>query len=544
MDFTINRFKGSVPRLADHLATLGSASVAIDCDFSSGNLDSFREPMAYRRVTEGTQSTYQHECCWHDFSGCVDLAYGSVTCKQAFVTGVGDYPLVLTLDEGPDGECLVKERRLGLPCPSTAPSATPGALNDSAPKDVEGRSYSYQYINAAGERSQLSPGSAAQNIRDGQTVVVSGWPVPDPAYDVTKVAIYRSVSGYMTGREVANKSESAWMLVAEISVNDVAYVDSKWNVDLNLAAEETVVMPPPDGLRGIVWIESMNCLMGFVGNRIYASENNSYHNWPYYYDLDDSVCALVENNGIVYVATDGRPYVLAGTAGCENAGCRRIVRLPGAFPMVGCGNRRMSKCGTGAVYPSHKGLVMLSGESAPALLTWPLYSEKEWQALRPQTVTPIEVSGKLFVFAEGGSFYMSISQGAEQGWQLDFHCGLSDRNVTDAFVSRQGDFYIVKDGIQYLWNRGRKKRPHYFKAQELVTNAPVGWGAGHIYFKHGTENVKIELDGKTVLDREVLSSRVFRLPMYAIGSRMFVTLTGTGTVSLISIATSMQDLRS
>ena len=117
MDFTINRFKGSVPRLADHLGQKTGASLAIDCDFSSGCLDSFREPSPYRTVAEGTKATFQHECCWHDFKGCVDMAYGSVTCKQAFVTGAEDYPLVLTVSTDDEGNCVTKTRRLGLPCP-------------------------------------------------------------------------------------------------------------------------------------------------------------------------------------------------------------------------------------------------------------------------------------------------------------------------------------------------------------------------------------------------------------------------------------------
>lgn len=544
MDFTINRFKGSVPRLADHLGQKTGASLAIDCDFSSGCLDSFREPSPYRTVAEGTKATFQHECCWHDFKGCVDMSYGSVTCKQAFVTGVEDYPLVLTVSTDDEGNCVTKTRRLGLPCPHTAPSVYVSDLNDSAEKDIDGRSYCYQYVNEAGERSQLSPGSQAINMRDGQTAVISGWPVPEEEYGIVKVAIFRAVAAYQKGNESSNTSEAAWMFVGETDVNAVSYTDKAWNADLAIASQDAVVLPPPDGLRGIVWVESMNCLFGFVGNRIYASENNQYHNWPHYYDLDDNVCGLVESNGIIYVATDGRPYVISGVANCTNAGTRKIVRLPGHLPMVGCGNRRMAKCRAGAVYPSHKGLVLLSGERPPVLLTWPLYSDKDWQALRPQTITPVEVDGKLYVFGEGGSFYMQMSSGPETGWDLDFHCSLSDTGVTDAFVSRQGDFYIVKNGIQYLWNRGAKKRPHVFRSVEAVAQSPVGWGAGHLYFTGGTEKIKIELDGRTVLDRDVLSSRVFRLPMYSAGTRMFVTLSGTGRVSLVSIATAMHDLRS
>ncbi|MCM1516213.1 MAG: hypothetical protein NC080_07385 [Paraprevotella sp.] len=544
MNFTINRFSGSIPRLADHLAQTGSASVAVDCDFSSGRLASFREPAPYRKTAPNTKATFLQECCWHDFEGCVDLAYGSVTCKQCFVTGLEEYPVVLSVSDNGSAECSVEGRRLGIPCPTSAPSVFPGAVNDAAIKDVEGRSYAYQYINSVGERSGLSPGSSSQNLKDGQTVVVSGWKLPGNEYDISTIAIYRTVSSYVTGNEQSNGSTTVWMLVAEVPASTVSYSDSKRNVDLSIALTEDLVVPPPNGLRGIIWVESMNCLMGFIGNRVYASENGSYHNWPYYYDLDDNVCALCESNGLVYVATDGRPYVLAGAVDCDNAGCREIIRLPGSFPMVGCGNRRMAKCRAGAVYPSHNGLILLAGRSAPVILTWSLYSEREWQELKPQTLTPVEVSGKLYVFGEGGSFYMTMASSAEQGWGLDFHCSLSDKNVTDAFVTRQGDFYVVKDGIQYLWNRGNRLRPHSYVSREAVADAPVGWGAGNIFFTSGTESVRITLDDRIILDREVLSSRVFRLPMYAIGQRMKVELYGTGDVSLLSIASSMKDLRS
>lgn len=542
MNVTITKFSGSSPRVADHLVPKGSASEAVDCDFSTGDLDSFREPLPYREVSEGTKFTYQHECCWHDFMTCVDLAYGSITCKDVFVTGAEDYPVALTVSTDKDGNCLVKQRRLGVLCPTNAPSVIVGSPNKTSPKDVDGRTYAYQYINSVGERSQLSPGSMAQNVRDGQTCIISGWIVPSEEWDVTTIAIYRSVPMHMKGNENENPGNTSWMLVDEIPVTDTVYTDSKWNVDLLYAAEETMVLPPPEGLRGIIWIESTNSLMGYVGNRIYASENNQYHNWPYYYDLDDNVCGLVENGGVVYVATDGNPYVLAGKVGCDNQGCRDITRLHGSFPMVGCGNRRMAKCSAGAVYPSHKGLILLSGKTAPTILTWPLYTETQWQALRPHTAIPVEVGGKLFVFAEGGSFYMTLQTGSEKGWTLDSHCSLSDKNVTDAFVSRQGDFYIVKHGVQMLWNRGAARRPHKFRTTEIITNAPVGWAAGNLIFKLGMENVKIELDDRIVMNREVLSSRVFRLPMYAMGQRMVVTLTGTGKVSLMSIATSMKDL--
>lgn len=537
-DFTINNFKGSVPRLAEHLLQTGVANIARDCKLQSGRLDSFREPLLSRVPVEDTLTTYLHDCCWLDFDKCVDIAVGPVTCHKIFVTGLRDYPVELSTS-GED--CVVSERRLGLPCPERVPSVMPGA-NTSHRKDIEGRSWAYQFVNSNGDKSSLSPGSRAQNLHDGQSAVISNWEVPEAEWSIVSVNIYRTVTGHQSGREPVNVADTTWMLVGTAGINDASFTDTLYNDELLTALEEDIATPPPANLRGITWIESMNTLAGFVGNRIYFSENNKYDHWPHYLDLDDNVCAIVESNQLIFVATDGRPYAIEGVVGCENAGCRKAVRLPGNYPMIGCGSRRMAAVTSGAVYPSQAGLVWLTGTAPAKVMTWPYYSEDEWHALMPESATPVEKGGKLYVFAKGGSFVMNMFTNHEDGWDNDQHSELSDTDVLDAFVTRQGDLYLLKaDGV-YLWDRGQDLRPHYWQSSEFVTPVPIGLGAGHLHFQHGPESVKIEVDGRTALDREVISARVFRLPMWADGTRWTVTLSGTGLVSLVSIAPSMLDL--
>lgn len=539
-NFTLNTFRGSNPRLAPHLIRQGAASKAMDCKLTSGQLDSFREPLKTRTPTPNTLTTYLHGCCWLDFDKCVDIAVGPVTCTTLFVTGLREYPIELWTDE----DCEVHERRLGLPCPTRAPSVLPGAVDParSSDKDIEGRSYAYQYVSSKGDKSSLSPGARATNMHDGQTVVVSGWTLPDPSWDVTHVHIYRTVSGHQQGNEAANIPDTTWMFVGEAPISAPSFTDTLYNEELISALEEDVATPPPANLKGIVWIESMNTLAGFVGNRIYFSENNKYHHWPHYMDLDDTVCAIKESNGLIYVATMGRPYVITAAVDCENAGCRQAIRLPGNFPMIGCGTRRMERIADGAVYPSRDGLVLLSGKSRPILLTWERYAPEDWHALMPESATPVEVGGKIYVFAQGGAFVFAVNNGAEQGWAMDDHSELSDVGVIDAFATPQGDFYLLKaDGV-YLWNRGEDLRPHLWVSNEHVVATPVAFGAGNLHFSYGAESVKIVANGRTVLDRQVQSSRVFRLPMWAQGNRWTVALYGTAQVDLFSMATAMHDL--
>lgn len=537
MDVTFKRFSGSVPRMAPHLLGGDTAAVALDCKLWHGRLESWREPLAVRALAATVGTVFQYACCWIEFEGCVDVAQGPTTCRKLFTTGDMPWPAVMEVDTN---SCTVTKRRLGIPCAYGAPSVMLGAA--TASRNVEGRSYAYQYVNDDGEKGALSQASDAQLVHDGQQVIISGWEVPDPSWGVTKVRIYRTVSTHQMGREPGNVLDTTWMFVGEAPINAASFTDTVWNIDLLTALEEDIATPPPAGLRGMIHIDSMNVLAGFVGNRLWFTENNSYHHWPYYLDLDDNICALTESNGMIYVATDGAPYAVTGAVDCKNAGCREAVKLPTRLPMVGCGNRRMAALPQGAVYPSHDGLVALSGNSMPALITHPLYAPDDWQALEPSTVTPVVHGGKLFVFARGGSFVVQVPNGPESGWQLDLHSTLSDRNVRDAFVSRNGDLFLHKPSGVFQWDRGSALRPHLWRSPEIVSPLPVNFAAAHLYHQNGSESVKIVAEGKTVLDREVLSAKVFRLPMWGFGSRWQIELTGTSSVSLFSIASSMREL--
>lgn len=533
--FTVKKFGGSAPRVAPHLLNESMAARALDCKFWHGTLESWREPALVHQSDPLTRTIYQHGCCWLEFGTCVDIAWGSVNCQQLFTTGHQPWPAVMRFED-----CVPSITRLGVPCADTAPSVFATAVPHT--KDVEGRSYAYQYVNAFAERGSLSKGSVSQLIEDGQSVVVSGWDVPDASWGVTQVRIYRAVSGFQKGNEPGNVLDTTWMLVGEVPVTQTSFTDTLYNDSLIEAVEEDIATPPPENLRGLVYIESMNCLAGFVGNVVHFTENNSYHQWNYSLTLDDNVCALAENNGVIYAATDGAPYAISGAVDCKNAGCRQAVRLPGSYPMVGCGNRRMTSVPQGVVYPSHNGLVALSQNSAPTLITHPLYAPDDWHKLYPESVKPIHFNGRLFVFARGAAFVMTLNNGSEQGWQLESHSELSDTDVIDAYVSRQGQFYLLKATGVYEWDRGDTLRPHHWQSPELVSPVPINFGAAHLYHADGAEAVKITVNGRVLIDRQVLRNKAFRLPMWGTGTRWQIELSGTATVSLISIATAMHEL--
>src|SRR5699024_287873 len=133
------------------------------------------------------------------------------------------------------------------------------------------------------------------------------------------------------------------------------YNDNLSDINTFGAAIEDWVEPPPKNLKGIIWVEGSNCLAGYAGNRLYFSEKNEYVNWKHYYDLYDKIRCIVQIKCAVYVAKDGRLYVVHAKANWEEAVSRAIIRLAGEYPMVAVLSRAIAKSRIGAVYPSHDG---------------------------------------------------------------------------------------------------------------------------------------------------------------------------------------------
>lgn len=532
-----NSFKGSVPRLAAHLISEQVAAVAVDCRFDHGTLQSWRQPRFMQQLAPGTRTVFEYECCTLEFDGCVDVVEGAATCRRLYTTGHQPWPAVMSLTE----TCEMSIRRLGLPCIYDAPSVMPGAMNGAPEKNTEFRSYAYQYVDSFGNRSALSLGSDVAEIRDGQTVLVNGFVLPsDPSWDIAAIRIYRTSSGYQTGLEDANVLDTVWMFVAEIPANAVSYTDNLLNESLASALEEDEIRPPPEGLQGLVAIASMNALAGFVGNTLHFSSPNNYHDWRDYLTLDDNIMGITESNGVIYVMTDGRPYAIAATGDCRTVSCRSTIRFDEVLPAVGHGSRRIVPTTFGAVYVTHEGIVALQGKTPPKLITSPLYAPDDFYKLIPQSLVLATHDGYLFAFGGVKSFVMKLHGVLNEGWDADTHSQLSDTDVSYAYVTRQGQFLLIKNGQLVEWNRGLTLRPHKWVSSEVVEAPPIPMAAGLIHLEGGSERVVVKVDGRTVLDRDILKTQEFSLPRWAKGQRWQLQLEGIATVKMVSIANSMR----
>lgn len=528
------QFKGSIPRVADHLVKSPHASKAVDCCFEHGTLSSWSEPLKVEDLTQEEGYKYvMMGCCYVKLPICATVAQGSPTCQTYYVTGRNRYPEEAHVDLQ---TCEVSWYRLGLPCPHKAPEVFVEETAELT-KDAESRTYAYQFVNSRGQRSAVSPTSQPLLLmNDGYPVMVSGWDKPDESWGVKTVRIYRSVAGMESGKEAGNAYDTVLMFVGEVDVNASHFLDKQQAYDLVDALEEDIVMPPPEGLQGIVAIATMNAFAGYVGNKVYFSRNNFPHDWSIELTLEDNICAIAESGGVLYVMTDGHPYAISAAADCKSAECRKVIRHMSPMPMMGCGGRHVVSTPYGVMYPTIDGLAYISGDSAPKILTKELYAPDDWQKLLPDTITPIYHKGKLFVFGRGGSFVTQLDS-------AEFHSHLSDTDVYWAFVSRNGDLYVEKPNGIYLWDGSTQKRKHQWVSAEAVTGVPMNFGACKLYMDGAIETVKIKSDDRYIFDRDVaVANRPMSLPLWGTGQRYYFELEGTAEVKLLAVATSIKEL--
>jgi hypothetical protein len=530
--FHFNFFQASNPRLADHLIPTHGSAEAVDCNFHSGELDCWREPKAVATVPAGTLRVHRVGCCWLPFDKCVDVTDGPILCNDFYVTGRNDFPEVGSVG----ADCVPVYSRLGVPCPEFKVSAV--ATSAAANKDLVSTSFNYQYVNARGSVGQMSPAGDLVQFNEGTAVVLSGWAIPDPSWQVTHVRLSVQVSGYETGKEASNALDTSNLIIDDVPINAASYTFSAAFETLDDAVENDYVRPPPADLKGICRISSLNCLAGFSGRRVYFSHTNNQDDWPYYHDIDDTIKGIVESSDMIYVATFGRPAIIQGSADCKTAGCRSVMVHSEAFPMV---NSHMVALPQGAGYASNNGFVVMAGTKTPKLLTWSLYAPEDWHEYPPNKVFPVYHNSYLFLFGERRSAVMQLAGLENSGWQADSHSWLSDR-VTYALTGGDGELYMVK-GTQLLrWNAGSTLRPHKWVSPEIVSGRVLNFRAAYMNLTRGPEQFAMRVDDRIIESRPVSQSQDFVLPAWGAGYRFQVTLIGTAKVKLTSVATSYKEL--
>lgn len=459
-------FAGVIPRLRDKQLPKGYATVAHDVDLTHGTLKAFLEPRYIKTVAPDDVKMYVWGCDVLTWKTCVSVAEWLPDCPRLFITGNASYPQVITNENG-----KLVYRRLGVPIPQSPPM--PSVMQPTKESDLHRyTAYMATFVNSFGEESGPSMPSPDVVIEDGQEVELTFRYAPPIEYDAKKVRIYRRETGFRTGLEKEQESETHWFLLTELDIDERDFVDNTPIASLGWAYENLDTREPPAELANITAITDTAILAGNVRNKLLFSRNLQPNNWELSQEmtLDDNVVAMGAIGNNLYVATDGHPYRVQADVGCDNRSCREVHRYRQAFPMVNCHvGRGAITTPFGFIYASTDGLVLLSDNATPAVITSEVLSQDDWRKLEPHTTRLAYYKGALFVVTSKISFILWLDTNTYADTKHKKMVTISDR-PTDMFTTRQGELLLLQaNGDVVQWNAGSKLRPYRWASATIDT---------------------------------------------------------------------------
>lgn len=558
MNLVYRNFKGMLPRLDKHLLSGEHAELALDVNLWHGTVRPFREKVKCHELNQVTKSVFYDDCCWKEFPKCVDFARTNSSCGRQVVTGLFDYPVSACSDE-----CNPQWTRLGLPCPGVGPnvelvdpihdpaSCYASNLIDSIDYDRVNRTYVYTYVNGCCDESQPSYPSENIDVDDGGRVMLSGFNIPSPEYDVKSIRIYRLASGFdQTNIQIETvmieekNALSEYFFVAEIPITDTVFIDDLRDIDLGYALETQEYTEPPKDLRGVISYGGTGLAGFYGGNKLRFSMPNYVHVWQEADELTlpDTIQALVEFNHELIVLTCGSIYMVEPIKDCKTVGCRQVIRTVENYPLISCCNGHgYTLTPKGVVFVSSEGLILTDGRKAQNI-TSPYFAPDDWQALLPDRMSVAYHRDAIYFFSEHSAYCLQFPVSISQ-WENSNLIQLSDRPKY-AF-SNDEDLFLVFDDAVYRWDRGTSFRPYRWVSKKEISPTQVNF-AGAKVSRYNGGNVNFKLFGDDILIKvyDPYKTEKFRLPSGRRDTEFQIELYGTAEVYQVEISTSYTELSS
>lgn len=521
---SITRFGGIIPRKSWHLLQDNEATVAHDVKLRNGRLEAWREKRVIGQGEPGAVTLHYHGCCPLTWDTCVAVTDFLPDYGRLFLTGRIDRPETAIVKD-----CQPYYYYLGVPSPQSAVY-----INGSEEyhRDCAQRAYVYTYVNVFGEESAPSPVSNVLTIRDGHSVVVSGFSTPPDGYGIEYIRLYRAASGPADFTRKEHSIVTDFLLVDILPVGIVTYTDNVKEKALGPVCTTREVRLPPSDLRHLRHVSGTGVLVGVTDNMVHFSQAYLPYNWPAEYDitLPHNIVNMVTVGSKVFISTDGYPYVLEGAPDCEPRRCRALADGDTPLPDISCGYAH-SAIGTpfGMVYSSKDGLVLVDDNAGFQIITSAWFSTDDWIKIKPDTARLAYWRGYLLCVTDTVSFMLEIDSGkyndAAEGSLVTISDTPVDMVTTDSGVL----VFLEQDQSITQWDGGNALRPYIWESAELGfsgTNIPITAKVrtNDITFRLLTPVPNLYYERHITDEYPFRIARLGRHPSYRIG------LYGTGTV--------------
>lgn len=517
----ITSFGGIVPRLADHKLALNQATIAHDTRLRDGILEAWREPCAHATAVANAATIHLYGCCPLSWPDRVSVAELTPDWGRFYITGRECRGLEAGIV---DTCCAVTEYvPIGVPAPLNPPIAN---AEEQCSREADARSYVYTFVNWWGEESAPSPASNVVRVDDGSVVTVTGFSLPDDAYKINAINIYRATTGFRPADGKVQKPLTEYLFVAQVPVPVLSFTDSIQGVYLGAALETQYDRMPPDGLANVVSIGDQVRLAGCIKNRIYFSEQFQPHNWPAKYDLtlDYHIVHMLAQDQRLFVTTDSIPYII-DVSSCDDTKCTPVTSLELPLPDIGCHySHGAIMTHHGMLYASPFGIVLLQPNASWHIVTSRWFGEKEWLKLRPDTIRMAYWEGYLFFATDMATFLLDINGKPYGDMDRSELCTLSDRPV-DMITTNTGKLLFLQDGIIWTWDGGTSLRPYIWESKKLTASSLDGqstpessgavrdnyWWPADIKLGGAARATVTDSHGHAIFDRTMATERSHRI---------------------------------
>ena len=516
----LSPFAGMAPRVSGKLLSNEQAQLAKNCKLKSGELRALRGTTAVWTPTKvGNKQTFHlfAKQFWFHWLTDVDVVRGAIpsdTTERTYYTGDGA-PKVTNAEIATQGESTNYPNAsylLGVPAPSTAPVAAPGAGGPYDPVDMVDRFWVYTYVSAWGEEGPPSAPSNTLTVGADQPADLSSLAAgPTGAYNIVSKRIYRSSSG---------GGSASLLFEAEIPVAQTTYSSTKTDAALGEALSTMTFDPPPAGLKGLTGMAN-GMMAGFDGKDVWLCEPYQPHAWPetYRQTVDFDVVGLASFGTTLVVTTEGYPYV-ANATDPMSAALQKIELEQACVSKSSI----VSLGSSGAAYASPDGLVVI-GPGGAKVVTESLLTRDEWQAYNPSSMIGCSHDGQYIAF---------YNNGAKQGGLILDPRGNGlveiDLYATASHVDLVTDtLYLLVNNAIVKWDAGDLLT--YVWKSKRFTTPPINLPAGMVVAdSYDSLTMKIYADKILKHTQTIADAMPFRLPSGFRATEWEIQIEGTDNV--------------
>jgi len=537
--FRMAAFAGENRALHPTLIPEVAGTLSVNQKPAKGDLRPWKNPLTVKTVAAGTTSIYRmgrdmvsDTDYWLTWPGTepVHVVRGPNavdTQERTYYTGNGEPRWTDQTKALAGASYPASFRKLGVPAPTTAMTATLGTEGDHTGLFPGDYYYTYTYVTVDGEESAPAPVSARLVRYVNDEAVLGGFAAPPLGYESTinRVRIYRTQTGSDT---------TAFFFLREELVAGLTTVTDD-NRQLQEALETKTWLPPPADLKCLIGLWG-GMMAGISGRGVRLCEPNVAYAWPIAYEyvpLDYSPVALGSFGQNLVVLTNGAPMILSGTAPDS------MDELPVDFVQACLSVRSVVNMGHGVAWASPDGLAYV-GAGGPRLLTAGILDRDDWLALDPSSIVACMFDGRYVASYKSGS--------TRYGFVLDPSNPAGIYFTDIGFIAAYTDdlqdaLYILDNNQIKKWDSAATNRSVSFRSRLFRTPRPIpAPSCAQVIGDKYPALLTITADGEQVFYGLVTSPEPIRLPGGYHAQEFQMEVLATGAVQSVAMAHSLEEL--